>query len=154
MKHLLIPAKRFLSRRKRLFLYFLIFVAVFGNIGTLICFGQYLYGCTGITLVTVLRNFATYTIAIAVTAFADHLVKQTENDEDRRTNLLVLFGLVLCSVGTGALVLIIDKPPYINPAISVSAVVAAIIWFAVNGDHPNLVSADAYSTLGKENPME
>ena len=154
MRRFFTAVKRFFSRRKRLFLYFLIFVAVFGNIGTLICFGQYLYGCAGITMVTVLRNFATYTIAIAVTAFADHLVKETENNDDRRTNLLVLFGLVLCSVGAGAVVLIIDKSQYLNPSITVSAVVAAIIWFAVNGDHPNLVRADAYSALGKENPME
>jgi hypothetical protein len=142
---------RFCRRRVRLFLYFIILIAVVGNAGTLISWGQWVWGSGEITALAVLRSFATYTIAIAATSFADCFLRRSESDN--RTSLLLWFGLMCAAIGAGTVVLSVNSGNAARNAIYISAILAACIWFAANGRNPNLVEPTAYSTLGGENPL-
>jgi hypothetical protein len=143
---------RWCRRRENLFVYFFACILIAGNLGTLITLGQFLWGGTA-TYLAVLKSLATYTIAIAATSFADRLVQQADSQEKNRTELLRYFLLGLISVGAGVIVLYCDTVPVINYAIIASAASAALLWFIVNIDHPNLVKDDAFDALGGGNPM-
>jgi hypothetical protein len=142
---------RFCRRRVRLFLYFIILIVLVGNTGTLISWGQWIWGSGEITALAVLRSFATYTIAIAATSFADCFLRRSESDN--RTSLLLWFGLMCAAIGAGILVLSVNSGNAARNSIYISAVLAACIWFAANSQNPNLVEPTAYSTLGGENPL-
>lgn len=137
--------------RCRLFVYFFALICILGNFGTLFSFGQWIFGKEQVTGLDVLRNFGTYTIAIAVTSFADTMLRKT--DEDNRTWLLLLFVLMGISVIAGGIMLWVDSPVTLRNSAIVSAVLAASLWFSAHSNDPNLVDATAYSTLGKENPV-
>jgi hypothetical protein len=142
---------RFFRRRVRLYLYFIISIVLVGNTGTLISLGRWVWGSGEITTLAVLRNFATYTIAIAATSFADCFLRRSESDN--RTSLLLLFGLMFAAIGAGIVVLSVSSENATHNSILISAVLAACIWFTANDQNPNLVEPTAYSTLGGENPL-
>lgn len=141
--------------RKRLFIYYLVLIVVFGNLGTLISLAQHLFGNPQtVKLHDVLRNFATYTIAIAVTSLADYILKVANGRYDARSIFLVLFGIAGTAALSGLFVLWSDALPYVQKAMFVSAILASWLWFIAKGDDPALVTSDAYDALGGENPMK
>ena len=142
---------RFVRRRIRLGLYFVFLIAAVGNTGTLFSWGQWAWGAGDITSLSVLRNFATYTIAIAATSFADYFLRRSETDN--RTTLLFLFGLMCVAIGAGIIVLCVNAADAVHTSIYVTSLLAAYIWFAANWQNTNLVEPSAYDTLGGKNPM-
>jgi hypothetical protein len=143
---------RFFAARVRLLLYFFALICIIGNFGTLFSWGQWIFGKEHVTALDVLRNFGTYTIAIAVTSFADTMLRKA--DEDKRTWLLLLFIFMGISVIAGGVLLWVDSQPTLRSAAIVSATLAAWLWFCAHSRDPNLVDDTAYSALGKENPVQ
>jgi len=140
--------------RKRLFIYYVILIVVFGNVGTLFSLAQHLFDShQTVRLLDVLRNFATYTIAIAVTSFADYMLKVANGRYDARSTLLVLFGLAGTAALAGLFVLWSDALASVQKAMFISAILASWLWFIAKGDDPALVTTDAFDALGGKDPM-
>lgn len=139
--------------RKRLFIYYLVLIVVLGNLGTLISLAQHLFGKPQtVQLLDVLRNFATYTIAIAVTSLADYVLKVANGRYDARSIFLVLFGIAGIAALSGLFVLWSNALPDVQKAMWVSAIFASWLWFIAKGDDPALVADDAYDALGGVDP--
>jgi hypothetical protein len=135
-----------LITQPRLLIYFVVFVVVFGGLGTWISYAQFRSSVPGVDQLSVYRNFATYLIAIAVTAVADQLVRKQGGDN--RTLILALFALALFSCIASILILVVGDMKLINTCATVGASCAGILWLVANDDNENLVESDALSTLG------
>ena len=140
---------RCLWARCRLFLYFFFLICLLGNFGTIFSCGQWFFEKEHVTGLQVLRNFGTYTIAIAVTSFADVLLRKTE--DNNRTWLLILFVSMAFAVAAGGIVLWVDSRQSLQNAAITSAALAAYLWFAAHWRDPHLI--DSYAALGEENPV-
>ena len=146
--------RKFIRRRIRLLLYFLILIMVVGNLGTIIGLAQWFWSKKGVTPIDVVRCLVTYAIAIAATSFADCFLHRDEEQEDNRTYLLIFFGILVGAVGSAVVVLFIDSPTAIRNWTIATCVLSAVLWFAANAQNPNLVRPDAYDALGGENPVK
>ncbi len=131
-----------------LLLYFIIVICIIGALGTIIPLVQFCFGSSTLTAISVHRSLATYVIAIAVTAFADCLVRQ--RDEDDVPFKLFLLGLTLVVAGCAITVLLIELPNWVTRLSYSGALMGAWIWLMVNDSHPDLTSGSAYSTIGGE----
>ena len=133
-----------------LLLYFIIVVCMLGALGAWIPAAQIWFGNKTLMWVNVHRSLATYIISIAITAFADCIVRK--QDEDNTTFQLLLLGLTLAVVASALIVLLIDVEATIVRYSIYGTILAAIIWLMVNDAHPELTKTDAYSAIGGEIP--
>lgn len=145
--------RKFIRRRVRLFLYFLILIIVAGNLGTLIALAQWFWSKEGVTGIDVVRCLVTYAIAIAAISFADCFLHHDEEQDDNRTALLILFGILIGAVGSAVIVLFVDSPVPIRNWTIATCLLTGTLWFAANVHNPKLVQPDAYDALGGENPV-
>ncbi len=134
-----------LITQPRLLLYFVFFIVLFGGLGTWISWGQWLANRHS-DILNVYHNFATYLIAIAVTAFADYLM--VKRDEDNRTLTLFLFALVLISGIASVLTLVMRAGETVKSCAIIGGVITWILWLIVNADNENLTEDDALSAIG------
>jgi peptidoglycan/LPS O-acetylase OafA/YrhL len=134
----------------RLLLYFLLAICVFGGLGAWIPAGQLWFGVAGATALSVQRNLATYVIGIAVTALADCIVRN-RNDDVGAFRLFVL-GLTVFAAILAIVVLWISDPQKAQHYSMAGAVLAGVVWLMVNDSHPDLTESNAYSAIGGENP--
>jgi len=91
-------------------------------------------------------NFATYIIAIAVTAFADYLMTKRENEN--RTLTLALFGLALISALAAVVVLVVDTMDTVKTCATMGAASAALLWLIINDENENLTEGNPLSAIG------
>jgi uncharacterized BrkB/YihY/UPF0761 family membrane protein len=94
----------------------------------------------------VYHSFATYLIAIAVTAFADYLV--TPRETENRTLTLALFGLALVAGLASVIILVVPREDVVNLWAKIGALCAALLWLVINDENRNLVESNALSPLG------
>lgn len=134
-----------LAGRPRLALYFIIIVIGIGGVGIWIPLFQWKNGGS-IGQLDVYRNFATYVIAIAVTAFAEFLLR---NKEDLTLTMFAL-GLALAGAVPGVIILVNDSLSVSALCFKVSIVATLWLWFIALADSPSFAekaSGDA-SELG------
>lgn len=132
----------------RRLIYFFAFVLVLGNLGTLISFFQYLNSSPGMDGRTVARNFATYTIAIAITAFADYCLRKEKDN----TVLLAFLVFAMFSAGAGCIILTVDTKWIIVLSCIVSGLLALALWLLISTSNPDHDDSTAISTLGGQIP--
>ncbi len=135
-----------LITQPRLLFYFLLVIVLFGGLGTWISYGQWRANVVELDLLNVYHNFATYLIAIAVTAFADYLV--TERETENRTLTLALFGLALISGLAAVVILVVDGMDTVKLYAKIGALCAALLWLIINDENENLTESNALSPLG------
>ena len=138
LKRIVRPCLRLVTN-VRFFLYFFLAICVFGALGAWIPAAQIWLGSEFIVPLDVHRNLATYVIGIAVTALADCIVRQREDDDGAfRLFLLGLtFGAVVCAI----VVLLINNLSFIKIHSTIGAVIAGGVWLLVNDAHPDLVAS-------------
>jgi len=135
-----------LITQPRLLIYFLLVIVLFGGLGTWISFGQWRADKARFDLLNVYHNFATYIIAIAVTAFADYLMTKRENEN--RTLTLALFGLALISALAAVVVLVVDTMDTVKTCATMGAASAALLWLIINDENENLTEGNPLSAIG------
>ncbi len=129
-------------------IYFSVIVVLFGNLGTWIALGQYLLGERSATGAVVLGNFATYFIAIAFTASADHTLR----GEKDRTVSFIYYSAALVSATAGSCVLAVNNNIFIGICTFVGALVALLLWLCVSTSNPDHDDSDAIDALGGRIP--
>jgi Na+/H+ antiporter NhaA len=134
----------------RLLLYFIIVICFLGALGTLIPVAQVYFGSGAVTRTIVYRELATYVIAIAVTAFADCVVRELKEDDP--TFKLFLLGLAILATVCAILVLLLDSTRPLGALSLAGSTFAGFVWLMVHDADPTLIQEDAYSALGGENP--
>jgi len=139
-----------LFQNVRLLLYFLIVICFIGALGTLIPIAQIKLDNTTVSWMSVKRSLATYVIAIVVTAFADCIVR--EQEEDDATFKLFLLGVTIVSTVCAIFVLLTDKADFASTLSWIGAISAGIVWLMVHDADVTLTQGGAYSTLGGEHP--
>lgn len=134
-----------------LLFYFIIVVCMLGALGAWIPAAQIWFGNKTLMLSNIHRNLATYIVSIAITAFADCMVRR--KDEDDKTFQLLLLGLTLAVVACSLVVLLIDTEETIIRYSIYGTITAAIIWLMVNDSNPALTKpTDAFSPIGGQMP--
>ena len=139
----------------RFALYFVFVIGVFGALGAWIPYIQIKFGSGSIEALHFYRNLATYIIGIAVTALADHLVREDDDGSDNGTfRLLLLIMALLFAVPPAIFVFLTENYDYLWNLSVVGVGAAAWVWLSVHGSDPDLVPPDSRSTLGGPSPVE
>jgi hypothetical protein len=136
---------RLLFRRPRVLLYFVIIVIGIGGTGIWIPLWQLHSGGTT-TAMDVYRNYATWVIAIAITSFAEFLLRKRERDE--RTVTLFLLGLAIVGTVPAIALLISQSVTVAKYCTWVSAAAALWLWFIALADSPSFEEEDARTAIG------
>ena len=132
-----------LFSRPRLALYFIVIVLGVGGVGVWIPLFQ--LKCGGqIGLMEVYRSFATYAIAIAVTAFAEFLLR----NKDELTLMMFAFGLTLVGAVPAVVILVHDSTTVAATCTKISIFATLWLWFIALADSPAFDEGDARTTLG------
>jgi len=132
-----------LFSRPRLALYFIVIVLGVGGVGVWIPLFQLKYG-GHIGLIDVYRSFATYAIAIAVTAFAEFLLR----NKDELTLMMFAFGLTLVGAVPAVVILVQDSTMLAATCTEISIFATLWLWFIALADRPEFEEGDARTTLG------
>lgn len=148
LKRILRPVTS-LVKNGRFSLYFFIVICVLGALGTWIPAGRLWFGSESITLLNVYHNLATYIIGIAVTALADSLVR---NQDENGTFRLLLLCLTLFSVGPAIIVLVMNEQNYMFWLSASGVVGAVLVWLDVHESDQDLKEPDSLSPLGGQLP--
>jgi len=134
----------FLCTRPRLALYFIIIVLGVGGVGVWIPLFQLKSGGQ-IGVLEVYRNFATYAIAIAVTAFAEFLLR----NKNELTLTMFALGLTLAGAVPAVIILVRDSPTLAMTCTKISTFATLWLWFIALADSPSFDEGDARTTLGE-----
>lgn len=129
--------------RPRLALYFIIIVLGVGGVGVWIPLFQLKHGGQ-IGLIDVYRSFATYAIAIAVTAFAEFFLR----NRAELTLMMFAFGLGLVGAVPAVVILVEDSIPLATTCAKISIFATLWLWFIALADSPSFEEGDARDALG------
>jgi hypothetical protein len=134
-----------LARRPRVLLFFVIIVLGVGGLGVWIPLGQHLND-GAIFEIDVYRSFATYIIAIAITSFAEFLLRK--DDEDNRTLTLFLLGMALVGTVPAIIILFNNSIQWAHICALISAIATLWLWFIALSGSEAFEEGDARVTLG------
>ena len=132
-----------LAGRPRLALYFIIIVIGIGGVGIWIPLFQFKNGGQ-VGEMDVYRNFATYVIAIAVTAFAEFLLR---NKEELTLTMFAL-GLTLAGAVPAVVILVHDSPTIAATCAKISVFATLWLWFIALADSPSFEEGESDDQLG------
>ena len=148
LKRIIRPLTR-LVKSVRFFLYFFTVICVLGALGTWISAGQLWFGSESVSALNVYRNFATYTISIAVTALADCLVR---DQDDNGTFRLFLLSMAVLSVIAAVIVLVTSNQERMFWLSVFGGFGFAWVWMNVHDSDRDLTESAPLSPLGGEMP--
>ena len=94
----------------------------------------------------VYRNYAAWVIAIAITSFAEFLLRKPTRDE--RTLTLFLFGVAIAGTAPGIFILLNDSTELARICTWVSGIATLWLWFIALADSPSFEEGDAVSAIG------
>lgn len=132
----------------RLFLYLALIVAI-GGLGCWISLVQYRLSPEPRVISGFLGNLGTFSISVAVMAFADFLLMSGTSYSSTRA--LLLFVWMSLAVIASATTLVIQAPFMLGVAIA-AGVMALVEWIIVNVQNPSFEDAttDPYKAMGEE----
>jgi hypothetical protein len=134
-----------LASRPRVLLFFVIVVLGVGGVGVWIPLGQHLNDGK-ILEIDVYRSFATYIIAIAITSFAEFLLRS--EGEDNGTLRLCLLGMALVGTVPAIIILCHDSISWAYFCSWISAIATLWLWFIALSGSPTFEEGDPRTTLG------